>query len=291
MKTIVVKVPAKLNLTLDITGRREDGYHFMQMVMQAVDLYDTLTLTRLEHQRVDVTCNKPELSCGEDNLVRRAAVLFFEHTGIRAGTAIEIQKVIPMQAGLGGGSADAAGTLTGLNALFGTGLSTQELCALGLTLGADVPFCIRGGTALAQGIGEIFTELPRMPECSIVIAKPVENMSTAVGFARFDEHGARRRPDHDKVVAGIAAGDLEYLTQGMYNVMEEVYGLSAVSSIEEDMLRHGAVKAMMTGSGTAVFGIFGQRSKAKRCLKSLMGSVQAVFLAQPVDHGPVLLKK
>lgn len=291
MKTIVVKAPAKLNLTLDITGRRDDGYHFMQMVMQAVDLYDTLTLTRLEKDTIELSCNKPELSCGEDNLVRRAAVLFFEHTGIRAGVSIELQKVIPMQAGLGGGSADAAGTLTGLNTLFGAGLSIQELCALGLKLGADVPFCIRGGTALAQGIGEIFTELPRMPACSIVIAKPVQNMSTAVGFARFDEHGARRRPDHDKVIASIAAGDLDYLTQGMYNVMEEVYGLSIIGDIEEDMLRRGAIKAMMTGSGTAVFGIFEQRSKAKRCLKSLMGTVQAVFLTQPVDHGPVILEK
>ncbi len=289
MNTVVVKAPAKINLTLDITGKRDDGYHLMKMVMQSVDLYDTISLKKQDY--ISLTCDRKGVPEDDKNLAWRAAEAFFAHNnmGEEYGVEIIINKVIPMEAGLAGGSADAAGVLCGLNKLYETNLSTKELCELGLTIGADVPFCIVGATAVAEGIGEILTPVPPMPDCSIVIAKPSEGMNTAECFKRFDSITVKNRPDADAVISAVINSDIEEMAKGMYNVLEEVSTLEEINTIKKDMFEHGALHAMMTGSGTAVFGIFDNRSKAKKCLKHLMGYAASVFLSRPCDHGPVIL--
>lgn len=286
MNTVIVKAPAKINLTLDITGKRDDGYHLMDMVMQTVDLYDTLTLTK--DVEISLTCDRDEVPDDDKNIAWRAAEAFFERTGITRGVDIHINKVIPMQAGLAGGSADAAGVLCGLNVLYDTKLTTEELCEIGLKIGADVPFCITGATALTEGIGEIISPIASMPQCTIIIAKPAVGMSTAEAFKRFDDTAVHKHPDNASVVSAIAEGNLEAMAGGMYNVLEEVSEISEVAEIEKEMIAHGAVKAMMTGSGTGVFGIFDNRSNAKKCLKNLMGKASCVFLSSPVNHGPIV---
>ena len=288
MNTVIVKAPAKINLALDITGKREDGYHLMNMLMQTVDLYDTLTLTKA--QFIALTCDRKGVPEDDKNLAWRAAELFFSKMGMGedVGVEIDINKVIPMQAGLAGGSADAAGVLCGLNELYETHLSTEELCEMGLTLGADVPFCILGATAKAEGVGEILSPVANMPDCSIVIAKPTASISTAESFKLFDAVTASRHPDVDGVISAIENSNLADMAKGMYNVLEEITTVDSVSKIKADMMAHGAIHSMMTGSGSAVFGIFDNRANAKKCLKSLMGCSESVFLSKPVNHGPVV---
>ena len=182
MKRLTVPAPAKLNLSLDIVGVREDGYHLLRMIMQTIDLCDQIVLERADE--ISLTCNLPELPCDERNLAVRAAHAFFERTGLPGGVRMTLDKNIPHGAGMGGGSADAAAVLKGLNELCGTDLSQQELCEIGLRLGADVPFCIVGGTQLAEGVGERLTPLPPLPDCFLLVAKPEQGVSTPEATTR-----------------------------------------------------------------------------------------------------------
>lgn len=286
-----VIAPAKINLSLDITGRRHDGYHFLSMVMHAVALCDYLTLTKTATDAVELCCSCAygDLPAGDDNLVVRAAKTFFARQEIMgAGVRIALQKEIPMQAGLAGGSADAAAVLVGLNALFDAGLDTHDLCEMGVTLGADVPFCIVGGAALAEGIGELLLPLPSLPKCHIVIAKPAVGVNTAEAFSRFDRSPVLTRPDNNLLAAAVAAGNLAEVGALMCNVFEKACPLPEVTEIKNTMLAQGALGAQMTGSGSAVFGLFADKSDAKHCFSRLKDRLEQVFLTAPCEHGAAL---
>lgn len=292
VRQVAVCAPAKINLTLDITGRREDGYHFMRMVMQSVSLCDQITLARAEKPGIQLLCDVPGLPLDGRNLAWRAAERFLDAIGRPGdGLVIGLHKRIPMQAGLAGGSADAAGVLRGLDALYETRFSQARLCDLALPLGADVPFCLVGGAVLAEGIGELFTPLPSLQGCYIVIAKPAEGVSTAEAFARFDREGSCRVPDTDEMAAAVAAGNLPEVGLRLCNVLEEVSLLPQVAQLRNLFAECGALGSVMTGSGSAVFGLFAEKRAARRCYLRLRGAAQAVFLTQPIDRGAYLLAK
>lgn len=284
MKQITVEAPAKINLALDIEGVDQRGYHLMRMMMQAVSLCDTVLLEQAE-EGIQLFCSDPSLPCDQGNIAFRCAQLFFEHTGILGGVKISIQKEIPQQAGLGGGSADGAAVLEGLNWLYDTGLSLEELCSIGVKVGADIPFCLLGGTARAEGIGEKLTPVASLPDCCIVIAKPKEGISTKEAFAAFDRQGLAPVLDLEEMERHLENQDLKGVCSGLYNVLERVCPLESVAQIEQMMLASGALGARMTGSGSAVFGIFEDFSLALACQKKLGLRFGESFLCRPRDWG------
>lgn len=283
-----VTAPAKINLSLGITGLRYDGYHLLSMVLQSVALSDTVTLTRTNSREITLTVHgrHPLPPCGKDNLAARAAALFFERCGMTAqGLKIDLHKEIPLQAGLAGGSADAAAVLTGLNTLFETKLDRRALCSMGLELGADVPFCLIGGAALAEGVGELLQPLPSLVPCHIVIAKPSQGIDTGEAYACYDRSPAILLPDNDLLAAAVAAGSLAKTALHMRNVLETVCPLPEVGDIKRTMLSLGALGAQMTGSGSAVFGLFEKKPDAKRCAAHLEERYDEVFVTAPCPHG------
>lgn len=248
---------AKINWTLDITGQRPDGYHLMDMLMQPVTLCDEITLTPAEEVTL-TTGGSPLLPADEKHLALRAARALKAHTGYPGGAAIHVEKHIPVGAGMGGGSADAAGVLRGLNQLWGTGLSPEELEALGLTLGADVPFCLRGGLTRTTGIGETMEDLPR-PKCwPLVVVQPCEGLSTKEIFTAYHEGSPAHRPDNAAAAIALQEGDMSALRAAMGNVMQPISEARrpAISEAITALLSCGAFAAQMTGSGSAVFGAF-----------------------------------
>ncbi len=250
--------PAKLNLFLEITGRRSDGYHIVNMVMQSVSLYDEVTLiTDEEDEGINVECSDSNIPCDETNTAYKAVKLFFECTDAEpVGVTVRIKKNIPSQAGMAGGSTDAAAVLIGLNEMFGTGLSKHELAEIGEKIGADVPFCIYGGTMTADGIGTILNPLPDMPECTFAVVKPEINISTGEAYRKSDEVGYDFPKSADRVVSGICSGDIEETAKGLYNRFETVVDIPEIEEIKSAMIRAGALGACLTGSGSAIFGIF-----------------------------------
>jgi len=284
MNSISLKAPAKINLFLDITGRLPNGYHEIASVMQTVDLFDYVTVEKADRITVECNNNAPE---GEDNIAFKAAKLFFEHTGIECGAKISIDKRIPMQAGMAGGSADASAVLFGLNRIFDESLSSEELCGIGAKCGADVPFSILGGTMLAEGIGEKLSPLPEMPDCWLVIVKPDFSMSTPESYKYYDEHGLfdLEHPDKNKMLAALEQNDLSALCENLSNVLEHTVENPVIGEIKSAMLRNGAMSSMMTGSGTAVFGIFDSVQKAVAARKTLSEEYNSVFLARPCKAG------
>lgn len=286
ISSVRLKAPAKINLALDILGKRSNGYHSMKMILQTVSLHNQITVKLEASPQITITCSNPEVPCDERNFCHKAARLFFETTGVpQQGLSIDICKAIPMEAGLAGGSTDAAAVLVALDQLFEQNLSCQQLCDIGVHAGADVPFCIAGGTMLTEGIGELLTPLPAMPDCYILIAKPPESMKTAVCFARFDNIAVTRRPDIDRMSAALAAHDLPEICDGLCNVFEEAVSFACIGQIKQTMLEYGALGACMTGSGTAVFGVFESKRMARRCLHRLLDSCNAVFLTTPTAGG------
>ncbi len=281
-----VTAPAKINLSLDITGSRHDGYHLLRMVMQSVSLCDTLVLRKKTAGEITFSCDRDGVPVSAENLAVRAAHAFFTYTRLTdAGVDISLEKRIPIQAGLGGGSTDAAATLVGLNALFQTGLDTRTLCGIGLYLGADVPFTLKGGAALCEGIGEIMQPLPSLADCFFVIAKPEIGIITKEAFAHYDTHPPSRRPDTELVAAAVAAGDLRSLGSAMCNVLEEVCLYPEVFLLKKRLMDCHALGALMTGSGSAVFGLFDEKSAAKRCLSVMKEHAKEVYLAEPCACG------
>lgn len=269
--TITKKAYAKVNLGLDVIGRREDGYHEVRMIMQTVDICDVLTFTRQERPGIVVTTDKEELPGDESNLIYKAARLVTETCSVREGIKIELQKRIPMAAGMAGGSTDAAAVFHGMNEMFGLGMDEDEMCALGVKIGADIPYCIKGGTALAEGIGEILTKLPDAPACVVLVAKPDIDVSTRYVYENLHAESLEYHPDIDGMRAAIEEGDLRGMAERMGNVLETVTvnAYPVIREIKEVMKKSGAWNALMSGSGPTVFGIFGEEEKARKAYNEI----------------------
>ena len=286
MTAIEVQAPAKLNLALDVLGKRPDGYHEMKMVMQSVSLADRLTLTREPEEGIRLRTNVGFLPVDSRNLAVAAALRLQEATGTDlGGLSIQIHKKVPVCAGMAGGSSDAAAVLRGLNALCGLGFSLEELARIGEKVGSDVPYCVLGGTALAEGRGEVITPLPPLPQCWVVLAKPGFPISTPELFARIDDKKLRCRPDTAGMVAALDAGDLPGVARRLYNVFEEVLPQrqqKRVSELKTLLLNGGAMGASMSGTGPTVFGLFAERDLAERTYETVRAVCPDTFLAHTI---------
>ena len=261
---------AKINLGLDVLGKREDGYHEVRMIMQTIRMYDQLDMRKSVEPGIHLTTNKKYIPVDENNLVWRAAKLMMDTCGIMEGVSIHLHKVIPVAAGMAGGSSDAAATLVGMNRLFHCGLSKEKLMELGVQIGADVPYCVLRGTALAEGIGEKLTVLPPMPDCWILIGKPGISVSTKYVYTTLDLNTDTVHPDIDGMKKALEDGNLYGITERMGNVLQDVTipAYPEVERIKEQMKALGAVNAMMSGSGPTVFGILTMKKKHRRRVRS-----------------------
>lgn len=266
MDKMEIMALGKINLGLDVLGRRPNGYHDVRMVMQTVYLYDQIRIKKKKESGIELRTNLRYLPNDENNLAYKAAKLLMEEFPIEGGVRIELEKHIPVAAGMAGGSSNAAAVLYGMNRLFELGLSQQQLMDRGVTLGADVPYCIMRGTVLAEGIGEKLTPLPPMPRCHILIAKPPVSVSTKMVYEKLDSHEIQAHPDIDGIVAGLEAGDLEQVAARMGNVLEKVTveAYPVIEEIKNMMKEGGALNAMMSGSGPTVFGIYRDKGAAKK---------------------------
>ena len=274
MDEISLKALAKINLGLDVLGKREDGYHEVRMVMQTIHLYDRVEIKKTRSPHIHVETNLYYLPVNEDNLVYRAAKLMKDEFQIKEGVRIVLQKFIPVAAGLAGGSSDAAAVLVGMNRIFKLGLKQNKLMELGLKIGADVPFCIMRGTALAEGIGEKLTALPPMPKCPVLIAKPAISVSTKAVYEGLKLYDGMEHPDIDGVMEGIQQKDLKGVASHMGNILETVTipMYPVIEDIKKLMLENGALNAMMSGSGPTVFGLFPNEKEIRRAYEALKQS-------------------
>lgn len=270
METCIRKAYAKINLGLDVLGRLENGYHEVKMVMQTVGIHDVLTLERIQSGIV-VTTDNGELPTDENNLIYKSAKLMIEKYQLQEGVRIHLEKNIPIAAGMAGGSTDAAATFIGMNELFELGASEEELRELGVKVGADVPYCIMGGTALAEGIGEKLTRLPAPKDCYLLIAKPDINVSTKYVYEHLDAEGVEQHPDIDGMIKALEQGSLEGVIARLGNVLENVTvkKYPIIEEIKQCMLDWGADGSLMSGSGPTVFGMFKERELAEKALKVL----------------------
>ena len=266
MNKIELKALGKINLGLDVLGRRENGYHDVRMVMQTLYLYDQITITKKETPGIELTTNLFYLPVDENNLAYRAAKLLMDEFDVKEGVSIYLDKHIPVAAGMAGGSSNAAAVLFGINRMFELGLSQQELMERGVTLGADVPYCIMRGTVLAEGIGEILTPLPALPRCYVLIAKPPISVSTKLVYEKLDSHEIEDHPDIDGILEGLEEQDIKKIASCMGNVLEKVTieEYPVIEDIKNVMKEEGALNAMMSGSGPTVFGIFDNKHLARK---------------------------
>ena len=290
MNQIRLKALAKINLGLDVLRRKEDGYHEVKMIMQTIHLHDQIHIRKIEEDEIRIRTNLYYLPNNENNLAYKAAKMLKDEFNLPGGVSINLKKVIPVAAGMAGGSSDAAAVLFGMNKIYSLKLSMQELMERGVKLGADVPYCIMRGTALAEGIGEKLTKLPAMPKCHILIAKPPINVSTK--FVYENLHANDLKPeDHPPVDVQIEAlkeGDLEKLVANMGNVLERVTvpEYPVINEIKQMMLDCGALGSMMSGSGPTVFGIFTGYAKAKEACEKIekSGLSKQIYLTTPYNR-------
>ena len=268
MDSLVLNAKAKINLYLDVTGKRADGYHLLETVMHTVSLCDTVTLTKTDRDGIEISCSDPLIPCNEKNIAYKCAAAFFDKTGIISrGVSIDIIKRIPSQAGMGGGSADGAAVLTGLDLLFETGLSENELISIGARIGADIPFCIKGGCGYCTGIGEIIEPLPAI--CGyVLIGKGKAGISTAEAFGKIDSLGSGIGITGIKKIFGNVSS-LTDIAPFCRNIFDDVTSLEEVTDIKRIMTENGAVCSAMTGSGSAVFGLFESEAGAADALEVL----------------------
>ena len=271
MNQVVIKAMAKVNLGLDVLRRLENGYHEVKMVMQTVNLYDELIVKKEDGCGISITSNTGELPLNEDNLIYKAAKLIFEKAGCSCGVSIHLNKNIPIAAGMAGGSTDAAATLLAINHLFQFGMSKEELAGIGVKIGADVPYCIYGGTYLSEGIGEVLTKLPDAPDCYVVIAKPGIGVSTKYVYENLHIETVKDHPDMDGMVEAIQNGSLQGVVDKMGNVLETVTikKYPEIAAMKQCLMDNGAENALMSGSGPTVFGIFIKEETAKKALEEL----------------------
>ena len=285
MKQIQLKAMAKINLGLDVIGKRPDGYHDLRMIMQTIRLFDTVTLSSTRSEGVRIKTNLRYLPTDGSNHAYQAAQMLIEEFGIENGVFIELQKRIPVAAGLAGGSSDAAAVLVGMNRLFELGLSEWELRERGVRIGADVPYCIMRGTALAEGIGDRLTRLPNIPDCNIVIAKPDVRVSTKYVYAHLTLDENTVHPQIDAQIEAIRQGDLRRMCALCSNVLEGVTvpAHPEIADLKREMLEGGALVSMMSGSGPTVFGIFDDEDKAGKMYEKLRKKQDGtqVYLARP----------
>ena len=263
---------AKLNLTLDVTAKRDDGYHDMLMVMQTVSLTDQIVITQNEEKEIRASCNFRYIPTDERNLAVRAAEAYLAAIGEeKRGLTIQMDKSIPVGAGMAGGSADAAAVLRGMNRLYGQRMNRRELEKLAEQVGSDVAFCVAGGTALARGRGEVLEDLTPMPDCQIVICKPNFSISTPELFRKLDQTGLRTHPDTAGMLKALEERDLKGIALRMFNVFEEVSDrrMRSEAEIKHVLLDFGAMGAVMTGTGSAVFGVFNDAGAAQKCTEEL----------------------
>lgn len=271
MDRISLKAMGKINLALDVLGRRENGYHDVRMIMQSVQIFDRLLIEKSKEAGIRVTTNRAYLPTDENNLVYQAAKLLIDEFGIKEGVNIDLKKFLPVAAGMAGGSSDAAAVLFGMNRMFHLGLGQEELMKRGLKIGADIPFCIMRGTVLAEGIGEILTPLSPAPQCHVVVAKPPVAVSTKTIYERIDTAGVSSHPDIDGMLRAISDQDIKGVASRLGNVLESVTkeDCPLIGQIEETMLGCGALGAAMSGSGPTVFGLFEAKENAQAAYSKL----------------------
>lgn len=269
MKQITINAMAKINLGLDVLRRRENGYHDVKMIMQTVNIYDTLEFVKKDTAGIVVKTNRQELPTDENNLIYKAAKLLMERLEAPQGVEITLTKRIPIAAGMAGGSTDAAAALVGINRLFDMKLTTEELKKIGVTIGADVPYCIEGGTALSEGIGEILTKLPDAPDCFVVVAKPEISVSTKYVYENLHANELKYHPDIDGMAEAICQGELDGVCKRMENVLETVTEAKypVISELKKILKEAGAENSLMSGSGPTVFAIFKEEETAQKALK------------------------
>lgn len=285
MPSLTVPAYAKLNLSLDVLERRPDGYHNLRMVMQSVTLADELTVTVSPGSGVTMRASLPYLPNDQRNLAAAAALRFLERSGKNCAVEIALRKSIPVCAGMGGGSSDAAATLRALNRLTDGRLSPRELAKIGESVGSDVPYCVLGGTALAEGRGEVLTPLPPLPPCTIVACKPPFPISTPALFGALSGKKLRRRPDTQGLLDALTNRDLTGTAQRLYNVFEDVLSprqARTVAEVKGQLVAGGALGACMSGTGPTVFGLFDDPEAAEQTAEDLRKDFEDVFLTEPV---------
>lgn len=280
MKT---KAYAKVNIALDVIGKREDGYHLLKMIMQAIDLYDEIIVEKID-KGIKINCNKPYVPTDERNLAYKAAKLFIDKFNINSGVSITIKKNIPVSAGLAGGSTDCAAVLKLMNSIFKTNLTDQELMDLGVKLGADVPYCIVGGTALCEGIGEKITKIKPFKDKILVLVKPPFGVSTKAVYQDFDLSKVVFHPDVEGLIKNIEKDNLDYVVKNMKNLLENVTLLKykEIISIKQAMIENGSIGSMMSGSGPTVFAFFDDMVKAQKCYDVMKKKYKDTYITRTI---------
>ena len=283
---VTVNAYAKINLMLDINYRRTDNYHDLFMIMQSVGIYDTITVEKIKGRNIVISCNFDDIPLDERNIAYKAAEAFFKANKVRSkGIHIDITKRIPHAAGLAGGSADGAAVLVALNELYETGLSSDELCDIGVKIGADVPFCIKGGTKLSQGIGEVLSDVKPLRRCYILIAKPDFAVNTGLAYSQFDEFGKTHTPNQLEMLKAIYSRDLNEISLRLENVFEQFIEVPNRINIKEVMRNNNALGTCMSGSGPTVFGIFEKKDDAENAAEELKSLAKDIYVCHPVSKG------
>ena len=283
-RSVTVLAPAKLNLSLDVVGTMPNGYHDLDMVMHTIDLYEKIILKTSRDLRLSLPGSF--VPANDKNTAVKAALAFFDYTGLLAGVDINVYKRVPVRAGMAGGSADAAGVLVGLNELYGAKLSMSELCAIGAGIGADVPFALLGGTCRVRGVGDLMKALPPCPDCRFVVVMPSVGVSTPEAFARYDTMGSPVHPDCEAQEQAIRKNDLAAVCAAAGNALEHCSGAVETPAICEILRANGAITAQMTGSGAAVFGIFADDAQARAAAAVLRKGYKQVYVCRPTTGGP-----
>lgn len=280
MKT---KAYAKVNIALDVIGKREDGYHLLRMIMQAIDLYDEIMVEKID-KGIKINCNKPYVPTDERNLAYKAAKLFIDKFNINSGVSITIKKNIPVSAGLAGGSTDCAAVLKLMNDIFNTNLTDQELMDLGVKLGADVPYCIVGGTALCEGIGEKISKIKPFKDKILVLVKPPFGVSTKAVYQDFDLSKVVFHPNVEGLIKNIEKDNLDYVAKNMKNLLENVTLLKykEIISIKQAMIENGSIGSMMSGSGPTVFAFFDDMVKAQKCYDVMKKKYKDTYITRTI---------
>lgn len=281
---LTVNAPAKINIFLDIIGRLDNGYHSLFMIMQSVGFSDKITLEKSDRNGIFLTCSEERLPCDERNIAYKAADAFFKKADIEPSIKIGIEKYIPFEAGLAGGSADAAAVIVGLNELYETEFGQRELCEIGLSVGSDVPFCIVGGTCLSQNTGGVLSQLKPLKNCYIVLAKPESGVSTADAYAAAD-NTYLYHPDCMRMLDACEKGDFEAICKYAGNVFEQVVEVAERVEFKRIMRENGASLCQMSGSGPTVFGLFENKENAEKCADELKKICPNVYLTVPVPYG------